>query len=103
MNQYMTLQYKFLKNMNVIFFEIPCYPELAAKNVWPLVKQNPNLMLYFLDFKDDQFPEKEYLYGVLCTLTPETVRKIVAQGVKNRSPNDQDDKDKMVEIVEELK
>ena len=103
MNQYLIFQYRFLKNKNVIYFKIPCYPELATKNVWPLVKQNPDLMLYFPELKHSQLPEKEYLYGVICTLTPDAVRELVAQSVKSRSLENQDEKDDKVEMVEELK
>ena len=94
---------RYIKNKNVIFFEIPDYPEFAAKNVWPLIKENPDLLDYFPDFKDTQLPEKEFLYGILCSLNPDVVRELVATGVKNRSPLKQEDKSELIEVTKNLK
>ena len=94
--------FRFVKNRQVIYFEIPEYSELGAKNVWPLVKQNQELLCYFPDYKPSQLPEKEYMYAILSTLMPEAVRKLVAESLKKRSPASQDDKDGLVEMIPEL-
>ena len=99
----MFVQHRYLKNRQVIYFEIPDYPELAAKNIWPLVKENSDLLLYFPDLKETQLPEKEFLYGVLCTLMPEAIRELIADGVKNRSPSSQEDKSDLIEVTKDLK
>ena len=75
---------------------------MATKNIWPLIKDNPDLLSYFPDLKDSQIPEKEFLFGIFCTLKPDAVREIIATGMKNRSPNEQEDKDNLIEITEEL-
>ena len=96
-------QFRFLKNKEVIYFEIPKYPELATKNIWPLIKENDDLMAFFPDLKELQLPEKEFMYGILCTLRPDSVRELIATGVKNRSPTVQEDKGDLIEITKELK
>ena len=78
--------YGYLKNRNIIYFKIPAYPELEPKNMWPLINQNEDLMEYFPDLKPSQLPEKEFLYGIICTLRPDEVRQLIVNGVKNRSP-----------------
>ena len=92
-----------MKNDEVIWYNIPSYPELSVKRVWPQVKQNQTLLAYFPDLKPSQLPEKEFLYGVLCTLMPNSVRKLVADGIKKRAPVFKDDTDNLVEITKELK
>ena len=84
-------------------FEIPKYPELATKNIWPLVKENNHLMAYFPDMKDSQLPEKEFMFGILSTLNPDAVRELVTAGMKNRSADVQDDHRDLVEVCGELK
>ena len=95
--------YRYLKNRNIIYFKIPAYPELEPKNVWPLINQNEDLMEYFPDLKPSQLPEKEFLYGIMCTLRPDGVRQLVAAGVKNRSPESPEDHGELIEITVELK
>ena len=84
-------------------FEIPKYPELATKNIWPLIKENNNLMAYFPYMKDSQFPEKEFMFGILSTLNPDAVRELVTAGMKNRRIDVQDDHGDLVEVCGELK
>ena len=95
--------YRYLKNKNVIYFEVPSYPELAPKNVWPLIKESQDLMAYFPDLWDLQVPEKEFLYGILCTIRPDGVREIIAAWVKNRSPVEKEDKGDLIEVTKDMK
>ena len=53
--------------------------------------------------KESQLPEKEFLFGVLATLNPDALRELVAQCMKNRSSNKQDDNSEMIEVSGELK
>ena len=58
--------------------------------------------MYFPNFKPSQFPEKEFMYGILSTLKPDEVRQLVAQSLKDRAPKSQDEKDDFVEVTKEL-
>lgn len=75
----------------MVFFETPNYPELAVKNVWPLVKENKNLLKFFLDFKLSQLPEKDFMCGILSSVRLDEERELETQSVKVRSPVPQDD------------
>ena len=97
------LSFRHFKNKKVIFFEIPDYPELAVKRVWPLVKENKDLLICFPDLKPSQLPEKEFLYGILCTLMPDEVRELIVNCLKNKSPAAQESKEDRVEVTEEFK
>ena len=68
-----------------------------------MVKENEDLMMYFPNLNASQLPEKEFMYGILSTLRPDAIREIIANLLKNRSPNEQEDKGDLVEICEELK
>ena len=94
---------RFIKNREVIYFEIPNYPELGVKHVWPLVKENNDLLDYFPDYTQSQQPEKEFMYAVLSTLKPDEIRTLVASSVINRAPIEQDDKADLIEVTYELK
>ena len=58
--------------------------------------------MYFPNFKPSQFPEKEFMYGILSTLKPDEARQLVAQSLKDRAPKSQDEKDDLVEVTKEL-
>ena len=60
-------------------------------------------MAYSPDLKDTQFPEKEFMFGILSTLNPDADRELVAEGMKNRRPIAQDDNRDLVEVSGELK
>ena len=62
--------FRYIRNKQVINFEIPKYPELATKNVWPLIKVNQDLVAFFPDLRDTQLPEKEFMYGIVSTVMP---------------------------------
>ena len=64
---------------------------------------NSSLLAYFPDFKDCQLSEKDFMYGIIWTLSPDAVREMVAEWVKNSSPVMKDDKVDLVEISKELK
>ena len=98
----LTFFLRHIKNRQVIYFKIPNYPELGVKNVWPLIENNHDLMMYFPNFKPSQFPENEFMYGVLNTLKPNEVRELVAQSLKDRAPKSQDEKDGLVKVTKEL-
>ena len=87
----------------MINFEIPDYPELAVKHVWPLVTGNQDLIKYFPDYKPSQLPEKEFMYAVLSTLKPNAVRELIASCIVKRAPTSQDDKAGLIEVTSELK
>ena len=76
---------------------------MGTKYVWPLVNENPNLMVYFPDLKESQLPEKEFMYGILGTLMPYELREMIAQSMKSRSPLGQEDKNDLIEVSNELK
>ena len=48
---------------------VPSFPEFAVIKIFPLVKDNPEL-LEFLDYYEDsaELPERWYFYNVLGTL-----------------------------------
>ena len=52
--------------------------------------------------KETQFPEKEFMYGILSKLKPDAVRELVASWMKNSWSATQDDHDDLVEVWGEL-
>ena len=61
------------------------YSELNAKEIWPLVQKDEELLKYFPKYKPKQLPNKDDLFTVLCTSRPEETNQLLYQAMKNRS------------------
>lgn len=65
---------------------VPQYDEISVKNLWAEVSQDPELMKYFPDTKcSSKLPERDYFFGVLCTLQPEYINSIIDHANKERN------------------
>ena len=78
--------FRYIKNKHVVFFEIPDYPELGVKHVWPLVQENQELLKYFSDYEPSKQSEKDFMYGVLSTLKPDEVRDWLHKALSKDHP-----------------
>jgi hypothetical protein len=61
---------KALKQSDVQIIEVPNYPELSVKSLYPDAMNDPTLSEY-LPTKEQlsgRFPERDFFFGVLCTL-----------------------------------
>lgn len=103
MRQILAGDKKKLRNRNVIHFEVPDYDELAVKNIWPIVRENPDLMEYFPDLKEGDYPEKEFLYGVLGTIREVETRNLFAEATRNRAVEEQTNHEDLVELDAEMR
>ena len=68
-----------LKKNAVTTIEVPYYDELSVKRLWPQYKKDPEFQKYFPDaFPGDKGPSREYFFGILNTLYPEYLKKVMA-------------------------
>ena len=82
-----------LKQNEVFQFEIPNYQELSVKNLYNDAMQDPVLQKY-LPSKEQlsgKLPERDFFFGVLCTLKQQYMKDIVADAQKKRFKIDDDD------------
>ena len=77
---------------------VPKYDELSVKNVWPMIKADPDLMKFFPDkLPKGRLPDREYTFNVLNTLKEDYVKGIISHAHKLR--NAPTDKDRQGEFV----
>ena len=75
-----------IKLKDVIFVNVPKYDELSVKNVYPMIQQDKDLMMYFPDkLPKGRIPDREYTFNVLNTLREDYVTDIIkhAQRLRN--------------------
>ena len=75
-----------LKQNEVIRLEIPNYQELSVKNLYEDAMKDPVLAKY-LPTKEqlsNKLPEREFFFGVLCTLRKQYMTDIISEASKKR-------------------
>jgi hypothetical protein len=66
-------------------FPVPKYKELGTKIVWGYVKEVPELLIYFPDFKETEIPDHSFLWGILGTLRQKACQDLLDQARLARS------------------
>ena len=82
--------------------EVPDYKELSVRNVMTYVRENATIMNYLPDFRPNQYPEHEFLYGILGTLYPKETEVLVNQARKKRATDNKDDKEELVAVDKQI-
>lgn len=74
---------KLLKKKEVDFIHVPQWDELAVKKLWPDMKQDPKMAIYFQDeYANDKGPCREYFFNILNTMYPVYLKQIMAHAAK---------------------
>ena len=82
-----------LKQNEVIRLDIPNYQELSVKNLYEDAMKDPVLSKY-LPTKEqlsNKLPEREFFFGVLCTLRKQYMQDIISEASKKRFKVEDDD------------
>lgn len=92
-----------LKQNEVIRLEIPAYQEISVKNLYDDALRDPVVSRY-LPTKEqlsNKLPEREFFFGVLCTLRRQYMQDIVEEANKKRFRiGDDDPKKQGIAITE---
>ena len=76
---------KLLKKNQINYVAVPCYDELAVKNLWPMLKKDAAFVIYFQDdFADQKMPNRDYFFNILNTIYPEYLQSIMRHAAKLR-------------------
>ena len=92
-----------LKQNEVIRMEIPAYQELSVKNLYEDAMKDEVLSKYLPSPEQlsGRLPEKDFFYGVICTLRKQYMRDIIEAANKMRFKLDEgDDSNKGILISE---
>ena len=82
-----------LKQNEVIRLEIPAYQEISVKNLYEDAMKDAVLAKY-LPTKEqlsNKLPEREFFFGVLCTLRKQYMQDIIEEASKKRFKISDDD------------
>ena len=91
-----------IKQDKIIELHVPQYKELSVQNIWPMVKEVEDLMLYFPDYEGKQLPCWTHLFAILSTLRYKDVNNMISNARKNRALENQDDEDEFVYINKKI-
>ena len=85
-----------LKQNEVIRMEIPAYQELSVKNLYADAMKDEVLQMYLPNQEQmsGRLPEKDFFYGVLCTLRKQYMSDIIDAANQKRFKVDQGDESK---------
>ena len=74
-----------LKKKAVTVVEVPHYDDLSVKRLWPQYKKDPDFAKYFPDaYVEGKGPSREYFYGILNTMYPEYLGKVMGHANEMR-------------------
>ena len=77
---------KLFELKEVQFVNIPLYDELSVVNLWPMVQEAGDLMMYFpRKLPKGRLPDREYFFNVLNTLNHEYVNSVVQHANEMRN------------------
>ena len=86
----------------VKFINVPVYDELAIKHIYPLARDEPNLMLYFPDkLPQGRMPERNYFWNVFNTLNEEYVGRLIKHAHEQRNSAAQEEEPAQNVVVTE--
>ena len=76
----------------------PKYRELSVAKLWPFIKELPELNQYFPTLKEDELPERDYMWTIISTVNSEATSKLIKDARKGRMSEDAIDQDQLVEV-----
>ena len=81
--------------------EIPKFKKLSVKEVWQKVKSFDSLKAYFPDLKDNEYPDRQFMWNILSILKPKMTNTLVEDAIKNRGVENEEDKEDLIKIAPE--
>ena len=83
----------YLRQNEVNRMEVPCYQEISVKNLYEDAMKD-ELLARYLPTKEQlsgRLPEREFFFGLLCTLRNQYMKDIIADAQKVRYTVPEDD------------
>ena len=81
---------------------VPKFKEFSVENIWPMVKDVPDLIKFFPDFKDKQKCDRRYMFQVLASTRYDEISNMIKNARKNRSLLENNDEAETILIHKDL-
>lgn len=94
---------KLLELKQVKWIHVPVYDELAVHKIWPLIKEEEKMMMFFPDkLPKGRLPDREYFWNIVNTLNEPYVAQLLkhANALRNDAKK-QGEADHVVEVTNE--
>ena len=91
-----------LKAYEIKQANVPRFEELSFKVFWEIVCSDPELKIYFPDYKDSVLPERKYLLDLLFTIKTDVVVDMIKEAQRIRKIDNEPDEDQIVEVKKDL-
>ena len=91
-----------LKKNSVVEVIVPKFKEFSVENIWPMVKDVPDLIKFFPDFKDKQKCDRTYMFQVLASTRYDEISNMIKNARKNRSLLENNDEAETILIHKDL-
>ena len=82
---------------------VPHYKELFISKIWNIIKEVDEIMIYFLNYKPNEKPERSYPIAVINTINPEATKEIVANARELRLIAVTDKQENLVKLTSEMR
>ena len=89
---------KVLRSKNVKLIIVPKYKELGVNKILALINVVDELNAYFPDYRDNELPEREFMWGVISTIIPEETIKLISDARISRGVKKEENQDELVEV-----
>ena len=67
-----------------------------------MIKEVPDLAIYFPDYNDKQKPDRKYMFLLIATLRYDEVKMMLANARNNRALKEEADKDEFVFVERDM-
>ena len=77
---------EFIELRDVKWINVPLFDELSVVNIWPMMKENKQIMKYFPNkLPKGRVPDREYFFNILNTFQPLYVDQIIQHANAQRN------------------
>ena len=75
---------------------------MSIAKLWPLIKEVPELNIYFPDLRDNELPERRYAWAIISTIKPDVVKSLLSEARTRRSINNIEKIESMIKVSKEF-
>ena len=91
-----------LKKNSVVEVIVPKFQEFSVEDIWPMVRDVPDLIKFFPDFKYKEKCDRRYMFQVLASIRYDEIFNMIKNARKNKSLLENNDEAETIIIHNDL-